>query len=282
MIQHLYIKNFVLINELDLDFNEGFSAFTGETGAGKSILIDAISLLCGEKASSSMVSAGYDKAIIEGTFDFSGNAQAFSVLSEAGFDTDDVVICTREITSAGKSTARINHRVVTLSMLKELLSTDIDIHNQRDNAYLLNTSCHIRLLDEYLGDAELLKQTKYAWTVYHNLENEKQKMLKEHYDESDLEFFRHQVNEIESAHLKLHEDEELEAKEKQYKAVKSSFEKLSRILEVYDNEISGTLYDLNRSVQTLPDELDLEDAKTAFNDSYYAIDDDRRYLCKKR
>ena len=214
MIQHLYIKNFVLINELDLDFNEGFSAFTGETGAGKSILIDAISLLCGEKASSSMVSAGYDKAIIEGTFDFSGNAQAFSVLSEAGFDTDDVVICTREITSAGKSTARINHRVVTLSMLKELLSTEIDIHNQRDNAYLLNTSCHIRLLDEYLGDAELLKQTKYAWTVYHNLENEKQKMLKEHYDESDLEFFRHQVNEIESAHLKLHEDEELEAKEK--------------------------------------------------------------------
>ena len=179
MIQHLYIKNFVLINELDLDFNEGFSAFTGETGAGKSILIDAISLLCGEKASSSMVSAGCDKAIIEGTFDFSGNAQAFSVLSEAGFDTDDVVICTREITSAGKSTARINHRVVTLSMLKELLSTEIDIHNQRDNAYLLNTSCHIRLLDEYLGDAELLKQTKDAWNIYHNLENEKQKMLKE-------------------------------------------------------------------------------------------------------
>ncbi|MDO4193101.1 MAG: DNA repair protein RecN [Erysipelotrichaceae bacterium] len=273
MIQHLYIKNFVLINELDLDFSEGFSAFTGETGAGKSILIDAISLLCGEKASSSMVSAGCDKAIIEGTFDFSGNAQAFSVLSEAGFDTDDVVICTREITSAGKSTARINHRVVTLSMLKELLSTEIDIHNQRDNAYLLNTSCHIRLLDEYLGDAELLKQTKDAWNIYHNLENEKQKILKEHYDESDLEFFRHQVNEIESAHLKLHEDEELEAKEKQYKAVKSSFEKLSRILEIYDNEISGTLYDLNRSVQTLPDELDLEDAKTAFNDSYYAIDD---------
>lgn len=273
MIQHLYIKNFVLINELDLDFNEGFSAFTGETGAGKSILIDAISLLCGEKANSSMVSSGCDRAIIEGTFDFSGNTQALSVLSEAGFDTDDVVVCTREITSAGKSTARINHRVVTLGMLRELLSTEIDIHNQRDNAYLLNTSCHIRLLDEYLADSELLKQTQDAWRVYHNLESEKQKMLKEHYDESDLDFFRHQVNEIESAQLKLHEDEELEAKEKQYKAVKSSFEKLSRILEIYDSSISSALYDLNKSVQTLPDELDLEDAKAAFNDSYYAIDD---------
>ena len=107
MIRHLYIKNFVLIDELNLDFSEGFSAFTGETGAGKSILIDAISILCGAKAGTSLISQGCDKAIVEGMFDLSSNAHALAVLSDAGFDTDDFVICTRELTSSGKSICRI-------------------------------------------------------------------------------------------------------------------------------------------------------------------------------
>ncbi len=273
MIRHLYIKNFVLIDELNLDFSEGFSAFTGETGAGKSILIDAISILCGAKAGPSMISQGCEKAIVEGMFDFSGNDRALAVLADAGFDTDDFVICTRELTSSGKSTARINHRIVTLSLLKEVLENEIDIHGQRDNAYLLNTGRHISLLDEYLDDGGLLAKVNESWNAYHDLVLEKQKALKENYDENDLEFFRHQVDEIEAAQLRLHEDEELEEKEKQYKAVRSSFDRLNAILESYDNDLSAVLYELNRSVQSLSPDLNLEDAKQAFNDSYYAISD---------
>ena len=119
MIRNLYIQNFVLIEKLALDFNEGFSAFTGETGAGKSILIDAISLLCGERASSSVVSAGCEKAIIEGTFDLSNDQTAVAVLQEAGFACDGDVTFTREITKSGKSVARIDHRIAPLSLSKE-------------------------------------------------------------------------------------------------------------------------------------------------------------------
>ena len=95
MIRHLYIKNFVLIDELNLDFPSGFSAFIGETGAGKSILIDAISLLCADRASTSLIAKGKEKAIVEGTFDLTANTDAIGKLKEAGFETDGEVTFTR-------------------------------------------------------------------------------------------------------------------------------------------------------------------------------------------
>ena len=147
MIRHLYIKNFVLIDELNLDFPSGFSAFIGETGAGKSILIDAISLLCADRASTSLIAKGKEKAIVEGTFDLTANTDAIGKLKEAGFETDGEVTFTRELSSSGKSTARIDHRIVTLGLFREILENEIDIHGQRDNQYLLNTGRHIHLLD---------------------------------------------------------------------------------------------------------------------------------------
>ena len=104
MIRPLYIRDFVLIHELTLDFRDGFSAFIGETGAGKSILIDAISLLRADRASTSFIAKGADKAIVEGTFDLSKHPVALEKLKEAGFETDNEVTFTREIASSGKST----------------------------------------------------------------------------------------------------------------------------------------------------------------------------------
>ena len=194
MIRNLYIQNFVLIEKLALDFNEGFSAFTGETGAGKSILIDAISLLCGERASSSVVSAGCEKAIIEGTFDLSNDQTAVAVLQEAGFACDGDVTFTREITKSGKSVARIDHRIAPLSLLKEVLMNQVDIHGQRDNSYLLNTSNHLHLLDAYLKDEKQCEQVKQAYDVYHGLLQEKYRLEHETFNQDDLEFCRYQVN----------------------------------------------------------------------------------------
>lgn len=270
MIRQLYIKNFVLIDELNLEFQEGFSAFIGETGAGKSILIDAISLLCAERASSSLVSKGKDKAIVEGTFDLSHNAHAIQVLNDAGFETEGDVTCTREISSSGKSTVRIDHRIVTLGLLKEILENEIDIHGQRDNQYLLNTSTHIALLDQYLQDHKELAEVRRTYHIWKDLVEEKETALRETYSESDLEYFTHEINEIESANLKEGEEDELLEKEHQYKSVKSSFERLNSIIEGYDEDLSAKMYEMNHLVQSLDDGDVFTQAKETMNDAYYA------------
>lgn len=273
MIKHLYIKNFVLIDEVSLDFASGFSAFTGETGAGKSILIDAISLLKAERASASFVMKGKDKALIEGTFDLRSDPKAKQILADAGFDCEDEVTFTREISSSGKSTARIDHRIVTLSLMREVLADQIDIHGQRDNAYLLNTASHIHLLDEYLQDSVQLEEVRRLYDVWNNLVREKNKALEETYNENDLEYFQYQIKEIDDAGLKEGEDEELEAKEKQYNALRDSYEKLNRIFSLYENSVSDNLYEMNRLIGSLKADSEIEGIQNTFNDAYYSLTD---------
>ena len=272
MIRNLYIQNFVLIDELNLEFENGFSSFTGETGAGKSVMIDAISLLCAERASSSFVMKGKDKAIIEGTFDLSDDAHALHALKEAGFETDDLVTFTREISSGGKSYARIEHRIVSLSLLRDVLANQIDIHGQRDNAYLLNVSSHERLLDEFLNDHELLGKTVESWKVYERIRNERDDALRETYNENDLEFLTYQIEEIRNAALKEGEEEELVSKEKNFRSLKASLEKLSAAFELYDERVSGDLYELKRLVSSLEGN-ETEEISESVNDAYYALND---------
>ncbi len=272
MIRNLYIQNFVLIDRLNLEFEKGFSSFTGETGAGKSVMIDAISLLAAERASSSFVMKGKDKAIIEGTFDLSDDAHALEVLSEAGFETDGNATFTREISASGKSVARIEHRIVPLSLMRNVLMNQIDIHGQRDNAYLLNVSYHEHLLDEFLNNSAVLSQTKEAWSVYDRLKRERDEALSETYNENDLEFLTYQINEIREADLKEGEEEELAEKEKQYRSIRSSLEKLNAAFTIYDDEISGSFYELKRIVSSLDGEKAEAIAETV-NDSYYSLSD---------
>ncbi len=273
MLKHLYIQNFILIDEINLDFEEGFSAFTGETGAGKSILIDAISTLSISRASSSLISKGKDKAIIEATFDITHDPHACKIMEESGFDVNDENTFTREIHSNGKSVSRIDHRVVTSSLMKDILKNQIDIHGQRDNAYLLDTSTHIHLLDEYLNHESLLKDVKEAYEKYSSLCAEKEKALQDTFNESDAEYFSYQIDEIERASLKVGEDEELEQKEKQYKLLKDSLDKLNAIFHLYDDEVSDHLYELNKMVSNLKSDDELESIQNTINDSYYSISD---------
>ena len=270
MLRHLYIKNFVLIDELNLDFTEGFSAFIGETGAGKSILIDAVSLLCADRASVSYISKGKDRAIVEGTFDLSKDTHALNTLRDAGFESDGEVTFTREISSSGKSTVRIDHRIVTLGLLKDILEFEIDIHGQRDNQYLLNNSTHIHLLDEFLQDEDLKHKTKETYHQWKALCEEKETALKETYSEADLEYFLHEINEIEAADLKEGEEEELLEKEHRFKTVKASYEKLNSVISGYDDSLSAEMYEMNHLVQTLDDTEVFRQARETMNDAYYA------------
>ncbi len=279
MIKNLYIKNFVLIDELSLDFEEGYSAFTGETGAGKSILIDAISILCAERASTSFIMKGKSEAIIEGTFDLSNDSHALSLLSEAGFDVSDSATFTREIHSNGKSTARIDHRIVTLSLMKDILKYQIDIHGQRDNAYLLNAGTHRVLLDSYIKRPEQLKQVQEAYEQWQLLETEKEKALNDTYNENDLEYFRYQIQEIEDAQLEIGEDIVLEEKEKQFQLVKDSYTKLNQIFSLYDS-VSNDLYDLNKLISSLKTNDEIEKIQTQFSEAYYSLEDSMDSLNK--
>ncbi len=273
MLKHLYIQNFILIDEINLDFEEGFSAFTGETGAGKSILLDAISTLSFSRASASLISKGKQKAIIEATFDITSDQHACRVMEESGFDIQDETTFTREIHANGKSVTRIDHRVVTSSLMKDVLKYQIDIHGQRDNAYLLNTATHIHLLDEYLNDAELLQQVQYSYTKYDSLCKEKENALRDTYNESDAEFFSYQIQEIESANLRQGEDEELEEKEKNYKLMKDMLDKLNAIFHLYDEKVSDHLYELNKLVSSLKSNVQIDSIQATINDGYYSIND---------
>ena len=147
MIKNLYIKNFVLIHEMSLDLQTGLSAFIGETGAGKSIFIDALGILAADRSSSSFVAKGADKAIVEGTFCLQQDAHAKQILLDAGLDIGEETVFTREINSQGKSTVRIDRRTVTLGLMKDALRDEIDIHGQQDTQYLLQASRHMHLLD---------------------------------------------------------------------------------------------------------------------------------------
>ena len=273
MLKNLYIQNFVLIEELSLDFHDGFSAFTGETGAGKSIIIDAISLLSMERSNSSFIMKDKEVALIEGTFDLTNDEHAKKVLEKAGFVIEENTIFTREISRSGKSTSRINHRIVNFSLIQDVLKYQIDIHNQRDNAYLLNSQYHLNLLDKYAKDDSLLFEVKEKYEIYDKLLNDKETALKETYNESDLDYFNYQIKEIDNANLKIGEDEELEEKEKAYKSVKSSYESINDAISIYHDDIEGKLFELNNKVSNLEDIESFTNIKTSINDSYYAIED---------
>lgn len=273
MLKHLYIKNFILIDELNLDFKSGFSAFTGETGAGKSIMLDAISILCAERAGASYISKGKEKAIIEGTFDLSQNQHAIDVLAEAGLETTEDVTFTRELLSSGKSVIRIDHRIVTLSLAKDILRDEIDIHGQRDTAYLLNTANHIRLLDTFLQVDEELKQVKESYQEYARLIKEKEKALQNEFNENDLEYFQYQIQEIDQANLKIGEDEELAEKERQYKQIKNSLDKYNQVFSLYEEGLADSLYDLQKLCSNLGNDEKTTAIQISISDAYYSISD---------
>jgi DNA repair protein RecN (Recombination protein N) len=138
LIRQITVKNFVLIDEVSIDLSLGMSAFTGETGAGKSLLIDAIGLLCGERASSQFIRKNANSAFIEGVFEIEPHSKAGLLCKEYDIDTSDVIIISREIFADSKSTSKINHRLTPLSVVRDLTSAIIDIHSQHDSQYLLN------------------------------------------------------------------------------------------------------------------------------------------------
>ena len=250
MLQNLYLKNYILIDELRLDFKSGFSVFTGETGAGKSILIDAIGLLMGDRFTADMIRHGSDKAIIEAVFSTKSKHIA-SLFNDLNYDFDlNELIISRELTQEGRSINRINNRSVPVSLLKEIGQYLVDIHSQNDTQYLLNNRYHLQLLDAYNIDRVLLDDVKKLYQIYAKLKSELNEKEKNDLNPDDLDFLSFQSLEIEKANLVIGEDEELENQQR----LLMSFEKVStRLTSAIDllDENEGARVKIYEAVKAL-------------------------------
>src|SRR5690554_7535958 len=196
MLLELSVENFVLIDSIRINFDRGLTVFTGETGAGKSLMVDAISLLSGERASSSFVGNKSNTAIVEGVFTLEENTLAAKIASDFGFDVHDVIVFTREISKDNKNICKINHRMVPLSTFKEILDAEIDIHSQHDTQYLLQEKNHIRLLDNFLQRPDLRIQVADACQKYMNAKKHSEQVQSMVLNENDREFLEFQFDEL--------------------------------------------------------------------------------------
>lgn len=215
MLRELSIRNLAVIEQVSVNYHEGFHVLTGETGAGKSILIDALSLVIGGRGSSDMVRYGCDKAEIEALFDVCPDHRLWSVLSALGIDADpeEMLVVRRELSAQGKSVSRINGQIVNLSMLRQAGEYLVNIHGQHEHQSLLRTDQHLEWLDMYAGDT--LAEKKRAYQEAYRQYQQTRTKLRDLEDSSRqnmqmLDLYRFQVEEIAAAKLKVGEDEALQ------------------------------------------------------------------------
>ena len=227
MVTTLHIKNVGIIDDLSLDLNEGFNVLTGETGAGKTLIIGSLAILAGGRFSKEMIRNGEEFSFVEANFYCPNNELAI----------DNNIIVSREIHSNGRNSCKINGRLVTVNELKEFMSKILDIHGQQDSQLILNPMQHIIYLDKFIGKEleDNLNKYKVKLAEYNTLKQE----LKNTYGEDQekerrLDLLRYQYNEIEQANLKENEEEELEEKHK----MMQNAEKLKDNLCEVDNELN--------------------------------------------
>lgn len=211
MLKHLYIKNFTLIDELDIELHRGFSVITGETGAGKSIILGAIGLLLGQRADSKVMKQGTDKCIMEAHFDIShyGMEEAFAD-NDIEYDPTDCII-RRELTAAGKSRAFINDTPVSLSMLKELGERLVDVHSQHQNLLLNKQDFQLNVVDIIADDDQKLKCYQRTYADYLSTSRKLAEAKEEiERNRQNYDFLQFQYDELTDARLNENEQEELE------------------------------------------------------------------------
>ena len=239
MLQHLYIKNFTLIDELNIELHPGFSVITGETGAGKSIILGAIGLLLGQRADSKSIKQGADRCVIEAHFDLSRyDLKPFFDENDIEYDDHDTII-RRELTAAGKSRAFINDTPVALTMLKELGDQLMDVHSQHQNLLLNKQDFQLNVVDILANDSKELDIYRQSFVNYQQKTKELNQLREEiEHNKQNADFLQFQFEELEAAHLVEGEQEELE----QRSDTMSHAEDIKTALYEADNALNGDEY----------------------------------------
>ena len=236
MLQQLYIKNFTLIDELDIELHPGFSVITGETGAGKSIILGAIGLLLGQRADSKSIKQGADRCVIEAHFDLSRyDLKPFFDENDIEYDDHDTII-RRELTAAGKSRAFINDTPVALTMLKELGDQLMDVHSQHQNLLLNKQDFQLNVVDILANDSKELEDYQQCFANYQQKMKELNQLREEiERNKQNADFLQFQYDELEAAQLAEGEQEELE----QQSETMSHAEDIKTALYEADNALNG-------------------------------------------
>ena len=265
MITNLHIKNIGIIDDLEIKLNKGMNVLTGETGAGKTLIIDSLGIICGGRFSKEMIRKGENHSYVE-----------ISIYAPQDINSiDGNIIVTREIYANGRNMCKINGRLVTVAELKNFMSNYIEIHGQNDNQQLLDSRTHIKYLDSFIGDEifELKKEYKQKYIRYNEIKRE----LRDNYgDEKEkqrkLDLLKYQLNEIQEAKLKSGEEEKLDEK----RNIFMNSEKIAKNLSEADMAIGENTIDIIgaaiRALEKIED-IDKRYQETASNlkDSYYQI-----------
>ena len=273
MIESLYIENFAIIDQVQIDFQSGMTVLTGETGAGKSIIIDAIGQLIGQRSQPSFVKNGADYAFIEGVF--SSNKEIDKILLDNNFPIDEHLVISKKINHDGKSAIKINYRNSSQLLLKKIMSQIVDIHSQFETHQLFNESYHLKLLDNFIGN-ELIDLKKEYLTLYQTYKNLNQKYLsltKEELTDEQLDFYLAQLKEIEELDLENFDEEEFlkernnllnyEKNSQHIKNYKALMDSSKGIMDLFKQSLSELSY------------LEIDDIKHNYDqlyDLYYTVD----------
>ena len=280
MLSELSITNFAIIESLSISFEKGLTVLTGETGAGKSIIIDAIHLLVGGRGSSDFVRHGEDRAEIEGLFLLENASTVYDKAQELGIKIeDDMVVLRREITKSGKSVCRINGKLVTIAILREMGGSLVDIHGQHEHQELMDETKHLSLLDQF-GSKQITKSLSEYEQIYAKYEQAIRKLKSLNDNEQQMaqrvDLYQFQLNEIVQAQLQLDEDEKLMDEKKQLSNFERIFESVQTSYNALKDEqkgldwISLVMGEMETAAELNPEYKDMAEA---VSNSYYMLEE---------
>jgi len=233
MLLELHIQNFALIDNLRLELGSGFDVLTGETGAGKSIIVDALGAVLGERTGTEVIRHGADRSLVEAVFDTSDTPTAIKAAQDYGFDIEDnILILSREITRTGRSQARVNGRPATTSMLKEITSLLIDVHGQHEHQSLLLVPLHIDIYDTWIGDRafRLRDQASKIYEELSTIRGERDRLQTDERERARLlDLYKFQLEEIQTAKPEPDEEESLTAERNRLANAEKLYEAASEV-----------------------------------------------------
>ena len=280
MLLEISIKNFAIIESISLNFEQGMTVLTGETGAGKSIIIDAMNMMLGARATTEVIRHGAPKAEIEGLFSIESNRALEKIFDEQGLELSDEIIIRREILQNGRSISRVNGQMVNLSVLRTIGQQLVDIHGQHDQEELMRPHRHIQMLDEF-GDASFFELKEAYQTSFDNYRRMRKQVLdikknqQEH--KARIEMLEFQMAEIEAANLKAGEDIVLNQERDKLLNHKHIADTLTNAYSMLDNEEFSSLANVRSAMNDMEslEEFDPEyrEISGTLSESYYVLED---------
>ena len=279
MLSQLFIKNVAVIESASIDFENGFNVFTGETGAGKSILIDSINAVLGGRTSRDLVRTGEGKAVVSAVFtDISKETE--KVLEELGYDIEDELLISREISAEGKSICKVNMRPATAGVLKQLSSVLIDVHGQHDSAILQNPELHIGYIDSFGNTESELSEYRESFKKLKSVDREIKKIISDDSDKTArIDMLKFQISEIESAAIEEGEEEELLSLSKRIKSAENIMGLISETVGALDGngESEGALDGLSTAIENCASLAEFfpqyEGLSEKFKEMYYEFEE---------